>query len=85
MVLCLSKTFVDDDEGESITWNIALSGDELVVIEDVAKNGMPSPSDGLDLLVFRGKEYDEDDGVEDLLDSIGTRIVPDHTIHVYVY
>lgn len=89
MILQLAKTFVDEDDAEVITWDIELTPEELNTIDNLAScnNGsLPASSEGEEPLVFRGKTYD-DDGLDitDLLDEYGKRLVPDHTIDLYVY
>jgi|10_taG_2_1085330.scaffolds.fasta_scaffold01422_5 hypothetical protein len=89
MIIQLAKTFVDEDDAEVTTWDIDLTSEELNTIDNLAScnNGsLPSSSEGEEPLVFRGKTYD-DDGLDitDLLDEYGKRLVPDHTIDLYVY
>jgi phage-related protein len=80
MILQISKTYVDEDGADVDIYEVELTDEELTRVRELADG-----SNWEEPVKFRGRIYEYPQDVLDILDVVGTKIVPDEVVEVYVY
>jgi hypothetical protein len=83
MLLQIIETYVDEDDANVHLYNVALTDEELNDIRRWAK-GTTEWNDE-EWVEFRSVRYIYPEDVNDILQDVGTVVVPDETIATYVY